>query len=187
MKRGFLLVISIVGLSILMVNIGGAADDFEVRGQVTTLGVSQFTWDNSSFTGFYYDVDKNLGAETLTFTLSDATPSSATLSDQPFANDYSRGVVYRTIAQIKNFNFKLWGQYNVMGFLGEACFVSYDNTVTKSMKDHQEPVAYLYENSQNENLMTDEQISRVLIDDNTEQAVTSSNPLKLKEPKLRLN
>ena len=181
MKRGILLAISIVWLSILIANVAGAADDFEVRGQVTNLGVNQFTWDNSTFAGFYYDVDKNLGAETLTFSLSDSTPSSTILSDQPFASDYNRGVVYQTVAQPKNFNFKQWGQYNVIGFLGEACFASYDNTVTQSMKDHKESVAYLYDNSQNENLITDEQISKVLIDDNTEQAVTSSNPLKLKE------
>ena len=181
MKRGILLAISIVWLSILIANVAGAADGFEVRGQVTNLGVNQFTWDNSTFAGFYYDVDKNLGAETLTFSLSDSTPSSTILSDQPFASDYNRGVVYRTVAQPKNFNFKQWGQYNVIGFLGEACFASYDNTVTQSMKDHKESVAYLYDNSQNENLITDEQISKVLIDDNTEQAVTSSNPLKLKE------
>jgi S-layer protein (TIGR01567 family) len=181
MKRGILLAISIVWLSILIANVAGAADGFEVRGQVTNLGVNQFTWDNSTFAGFYYDVDKNLGAETLTFSLSDSTPSSTILSDQPFANDYNRGVVYQTVAQPKNFNFKQWGQYNVIGFLGEACFASYDNTVTQSMKDHKESVAYLHDNSQNENLMTDEQISKVLIDDNTEQAVTSSNPLKLKE------
>jgi hypothetical protein len=49
------------------------------------------------------------------------------------------------------------------------------------MKDHQEQVAYLYYNSKNENLMTDEQISKVLIDDNTDEVVTSSSPLKLKE------
>jgi S-layer protein (TIGR01567 family) len=180
MKRRILLAISIVGLSILVANVAGSADDFEVRGFVTNLGVSQFTWDSSSFTGFYYDVDKNIGSETLTFSLSSSTPSSATLSDQP-SSENDRGVVYRTIAQTKNFNFKPWGQYNVIGFLGEACFASYANTVTKSMKDHQEPVPYLYDNSQNENLMTDEQISKVLIDDNTEQTVTSSNPLKLME------
>jgi hypothetical protein len=43
----------------------GAAEASEVRGQVTNLGVNQFTWTNANFPGFYYDIDKNLGAETL--------------------------------------------------------------------------------------------------------------------------
>jgi S-layer protein (TIGR01567 family) len=49
------------------------------------------------------------------------------------------------------------------------------------MRDHQESVAYLYDNSQDKSLLTNLQISKVLIDDNTEQVVTSGRPLELKE------
>ena len=38
------------------------AQEVDVRGTVTNVGVNQFTWDNSSFAGLYYDIDKNLGA-----------------------------------------------------------------------------------------------------------------------------
>lgn len=158
----------------------GAADDVEVRGSGTNVDVAQFTWDNFTFPGFYYDIDKNLGAETLTFTLSEATPTGATLSDQPDPNGM-RGVVYETHAQIKKFKYKPWGQYDVIGFLGDKYFAAYDPTVTQDMANANEGVALLYDGSKNRNLMTKEQISQVLVDDNTEMLINSSMPLKLKE------
>ncbi len=91
MKRGILLAISIVWLSILIANVAGAADGFEVRGQVTNLGVNQFTWDNSTFAGFYYDVDKNLGAETLTFSQPELPPIHTEFQQmKPFAEAIRR-------------------------------------------------------------------------------------------------
>jgi len=40
---------------------------------------------------------------------------------------------------------------------------------------------YIYTTSTNRNLMTNEQISKILVDDNTEQTITSASPLKLQE------
>jgi len=156
------------------------AQEVDVRGTVTNVGVNQFTWDNSSFAGFYYDIDKNLGAETLTFRLTAPTATGATLSDQPDANNV-RGVVYETKAQLKTFKFKPWGQYDVIGFLADKYFAAYDPNVTADVTNAGSKVAYLYDASKNRNLMTNEQISKVLVDDNTEQTITSANPLKLQE------
>ena len=156
------------------------AQEVDVRGTVTNVGVNQFTWDNSSFAGFYYDIDKNLGAETLTFRLTAPTATGATLSDQPDANNV-RGVVYETKAQLKTFKYKPWGQYDVIGFLADKYFAAYNNTVTADVTNAGAKVAYLYDASKNRNLMTNEQISKVLVDDNTEQTITSANPLKLEE------
>ena len=170
---GFVLLLAIV-ISV------GAADNVEVRGSVTNVGVAQFTWDNVTFPGFYYDISKNLGTETLTFTLSSATPTGATLSDQPDANN-NRGVVYETHAQLKKFKYKPWGMYDVIGFLGDKYFTAYDPTATADVTNVNEAVALLYDASKNRNLMTNEQISQVLVDDNTEMLINSSMPLKLKE------
>jgi len=159
----------------------GAADNVEVRGSVTNVGVAQFTWDNVTFPGFYYDISKNLGTETLTFTLSSATPTGATLSDQQDPTNGMRGVVYETHAQLKKFKYKPWGQYDVIGFLGDKYFTAYDSTVTTDAANANEHVAFLYDASKNRNLMTNEQISQVLVDDNTEMLINSSMPLKLKE------
>ncbi len=156
------------------------AQEVDVRGQVTNVGVNQFTWDNSKFAGLYYDIDKNLGNETITFTLSNPTPTGATLTDQE-VNGAPRGVVYETKAQLKTFKYKPWGQYDVIGFLADKYFAAYDPTATTDVTNAGAKVAYLYDASKNRNLMTNEQISKVLMDDNKEMTITSASPLKLAE------
>jgi S-layer protein (TIGR01567 family) len=169
-------------LIVLLITISNvnAINTTEVRGTVTDLGASAFTWDNSNFAGFYYDIDKNLGAETITFSLTDATPTGAMLTDQE-VNGAPRGVVYETRAQLKKFKYKPWGQYDVIGFLADKYFAAYDPTVTADVANVDESVAYLYDASKNRNLMTYEQISKVLIDDNKEMTITSTNPLVLQQ------
>ncbi len=179
MKNIFLAILVAI-ISIMSTNALGASDDMEIRGQVTDISNPMFTWNAFNFPGFFFDVDENIGTEQITFSLSETEPTSAIL-DGEIGADGNRGVTYSTIAQPTNFKFKQWGRYNVIGFLGEKYFVSYNSAVTQSMKDHQEPVPYLYDNSQDKNLMTNLRLSKVLIDDNSEQTITSSKPLLLNE------
>ena len=153
---------------------------YMLHGSVANLSVKEFNWTSTNFPGFYYDVDKYIGTERITFRLSDVNSDSATLSDQADANNL-RGITYTTHAQPKNFKFKPWGQYAVMGFLGESYFVAYDGTVTQNVLGAGETVAYLYDMSNNRNLLANEQISKVLEDTDVEQTVTSNDPLKLAE------
>jgi hypothetical protein len=69
----------------------------------------------------------------------------------------------------------------VIGFLGDGYFAAYDNNVTEDVLNANESVAFLFDKSKNRNMMTNEQISEVLADDDTEQTITSANPLKLEE------
>jgi S-layer protein (TIGR01567 family) len=139
-----------------------------------------FVWDHSNFPGFYYDLDKNIGAEQLEFRHSEATPSSATLSDQMDV-DGNRGVVYTTAAQTKFFKFRPWGAYELIGFLGDIYFATYKQEVTQSMVDANESIPFIFDKSKNRNLMTHENLCRILIDDNKEIFLDSSSPLMLKE------
>jgi len=180
MKKSILLAISMAIISTIVTNVVEASNDVEVRGQVTDLSIPMFTWNALNFPGFFYDIDENIGTEQITLSLSGMESTSAILYGDA-GPDGNRGIIYSTTAQPKDFKFKPWGRYNLIGFLGEGYFVSYDSTITQGMKDHQESVAYLYDNSQDKNLLTNLQISKVLIDDSTEQVVTSSKPLKLKE------
>ena len=153
---------------------------YMLHGSVANLSVKEFNWTSSNFPGFYYDVDKDIGTERITFMLSNIGSDSATLSDQTDANNL-RGITYTTQAQPKNFEFKPWGQYDVMGFLGECYFAAYDGTVTQNVQSAGENVAYLYDRSKNRNLLANEQISKILADTEVEQTVTSIDPLKLGE------
>ena len=174
------LVLFVLATLLPMAGAAQVNDSCMIRGQVTNVGVNQFTWDNTSFAGFYYDMNKNLGAETLTFRPTLATPTGAALSDQPNADGY-RGVTYETKAQIKKFKYKPWGQYDVIGFLGDIYFAAYDPTVTADVSNAGADWAYLYDASRNRNLITNEQISKLLVDDNMEMIINSTNPLKLAE------
>jgi S-layer protein (TIGR01567 family) len=138
---------------------------YELRSSATDLGASEYTLTADSFSGFYYDIDKNIGAESLTFTLTNANPGSATLSDQEVNG--VRGVTYTTVAQDKNFEFKPWGSYKVIGFLAERYFATYNNYETLGMTEAGVFVPFIADKSKNDNLMTNEQISKILIDDST--------------------
>ncbi|VVB64358.1 S-layer protein [uncultured archaeon] len=174
----FITIGSIMTLAICLVQ--GSIDQVELRSEVANLGMPEFTWTSSNFAGFYYDIDKNIGAEQLTFMLSDIKPNSATLSDQLDAYGF-RGIVYTTQAQPKNFKFKPWGQYETIGLLSDENFAAYDSTVTSGMQVAGEGVAYLYDQSKSKNLLSNELISKVLTDDNTERTISSDHPLLLSE------
>lgn len=179
MKYSSLAVAAILALLPMMI-VGMAAGSTEIRGAPADIGVPIFTWTAINFPGFYYDIDKNLGTEQLTLRPSESDGSQAILSEWEDESG-SKGVVYQTTAQQKNFKFGPWGSYLVIGFLGEPYFAGYDDAITPAMEDSGTGMPLLYDRSTNKNLMSSEQISRVLIDDNTETYITSDKPLELKE------
>jgi len=159
---------------------GFAAGNVEIKSATATLDAAEFTWNAQNFAGFYYDIDKNIGTEQITLRLSESDGATAFLSDDVDASGYP-GVVYMTTAQMMNFKFKPWGGYLVIGFLGEPYFTGYSDAVTSAMEDAGTSMPLLYDRSKNRNLMTGEQLSRVLMDDYTETYITSDEPLKLEE------
>lgn len=96
-------------LVIIIATAGGA----EIRGTVAT---GDFMWNPQNFAGFYYDIDGDLGTETLSTVITDGGKLSG---DEPY------GVNYATTAQKKIFGFNEWGNYQVMGFLGKRCIAGY--------------------------------------------------------------
>ncbi|HWQ18244.1 MAG TPA: S-layer protein domain-containing protein [Methanotrichaceae archaeon] len=139
---------------------GGSADTVDVRGQVAD---GNFTWNPQNFPGFYYDLKDGLGTETLTTNL---TAGNQLSGDEPY------GIIYQTTAQIKDFEFKDWDSYYVMGFLSKKYFASYIES------DNQSPMV---SESTDKNMLSNSQLLEVLLDDNSEETFTSSTPLKLED------
>jgi S-layer protein (TIGR01567 family) len=139
----------------------GAVDNVEVRGKVASAGE---TWTAQNFAGFYYDIDDDIGTETLTTVITDNKLNEPD------------GVTYSTKAEAKEFDFDAWGQFNVIGFLAEKYFAGYvlDADTTKSVDDQ-----ILLAKSTDENSLVEEQLQKILMDDDSEQTVTSGTPLKL--------
>ncbi len=147
-----------------------ASGPVEIRGPVDQvrdghqyiISASRFSGANI-FTGFYYDIDDDLGTESLILNI----------KGDSLGGDYrSPGIVYDSFAKSKPFEFEDWGSYNVIGFLAEKYFAGYINADDKN--------DILFEESKDENVFDDEQLLEVLIDDDTERTVSSGIPLKLK-------
>jgi len=136
----------------------------EIRGPVATVQDGEvYTWGPQQFAGFYYDIDDNIGQESITLTI------TGDVLDEP------DGIVYETVAQPDDFDFAEWGQYMTIGFFAENYFAAY-------VEDEDDPLAaYLADDSTDVNLMVDEQLSRVLYDDDEERTFTSGTPLELKD------
>ena len=136
-----------------------AVDMVEIRGPVAAVqDGATYTWGPQEFAGFYYDIDDNIGQESITLTI------TGDILDEP------DGVVYETVAQADDFDFDAWGQFMTIGFLAEEYFAAYVDDES-----------YLFDESTDENLMTDEQLSKILYDDDEERTFTSGEPLELEE------
>jgi S-layer protein (TIGR01567 family) len=153
----------------------GAVPSVEVRGAVagTINGQSNlaadntFTWNPQNFAGFFYDIKKDLGTESLKFVL---TENNKLSGDNPY------GITYTTTAQSKDFERELWGSYKIIGFGAEKFFAGYNHGV-----DEQSGSDIFYAESTDKNSLSSEQLEQVLMDDDSEMTVTSGTPLKLEE------
>jgi len=150
--------------------ISTAASAVEVRGSTAAVfDGAQQTWDVSNFAGFFYDIDDNLGNEQITMNID----GDSLEEDVPAGQD--RGVIYRTTGQPDDFEFEDWGEYITIGFLADQYFAAYVEA------DNAKDDSFLYYDSEDRNLMVDEQLSRVLINEYEEYTFTTGTPLKLKE------
>lgn len=87
-------------------------------------------WNSGNYTGFYYDPDKSLGFETLVlYGVHGRTvlpPSRPKIINNTAVQD---GFQYTTLLQPKEFEFKPWGHYFVISFMGEQWFAGYDSSL----------------------------------------------------------
>ena len=123
----------------------GAADTVEIRGHVAT---DSDTWTADDFAGFYYDIDDNIKTEELTTTVTDRKLLEPD------------GVVYNTKAMADGFDFDAWGEFLVIGFLADKYFAGY--------VDAEGTDDVLFEESDDENVLADEQLLKILVDNDDE-------------------
>jgi S-layer protein (TIGR01567 family) len=103
------------------------AGDWQIRGAVagTVNGASNlvdnsFSWNPQTFAGFFYDIKKDLGTESLKFVLT---------GDNKLSGDNPYGVTYTTTVQNKAFERDLWGSYKIIGFQADRYFAGYNQGV----------------------------------------------------------
>ena len=152
-------------LVILPAIVFAASAQVEIRGSVAT---GNYTWTADNFAGFYYDIDDNMKTESLSTTVTEGKTLSSNVVDG------ARGVVYTTTAQQREFQFDDWGSYNIIGFLAEKYFAGY-------LENPDSENDVLFTESEDENVLSDQQLLQILIDDDNDITINSDTPLRLKE------
>ncbi|MDD1727369.1 MAG: hypothetical protein LUQ08_06125 [Methanothrix sp.] len=127
----------------------------EVRGSVIDPSEQEeFTWDVYNFEGFYYDIDEDVGTETLT----------ARITDQKSIEEGD--LLYVTAPQAVDFEFGRWGKYDVIGFMADKYFAGYNNR-TEFTDDF--------------SVIGESELRRVLVDNDDSQTLASGSVLALEE------
>ncbi|MBP1908103.1 S-layer protein domain-containing protein [Methanolobus bombayensis] len=128
---------------------------YELRGTVAEED-DLLTWTPLNFEGFYYDIDEGIQTEKLELT----AISGRTIDDGD--------LVYTSTPDSVDFEYSSWGEFEVIGFMAEKYFAGYtDDTDIDGVDEI--------------SLMSNGQLSKVLLDDDDESSVYSGSSLILEE------
>ena len=131
---------------------GGRPDLFSLK----------YTWNSMSFSGFYYDINSDVGNESLTMMMNSYTDRTINAGN----------IVYSTTPQEVQFGYSGFGSYQVIGFMGYKYFASYNaNTMIPNPTT---PVVAL-------STLAQGQLHQVLIDDDTKRTISVGGNLALHE------
>ncbi len=117
-----------------------------------------YTWNPMSFYAFYYDVDNNVGNESLKIILDSNTDR----------NIQENTLIYSTTPDNVSFKYKKWGFYNVTGFMAQKYFAAYTAGSTGITST---PIS----------MIGSKQLHKILMDDDTSRAVYAGSTLTLSE------
>ena len=116
----------------------------------------EYSWTPLSYSGFYYDLNSGEGSETLTVKLDSKSDRSIEEDD----------LVYSTQPIETDFERDEWGSFQIVGFMAERYFAGYSGNT-----------AFAKEVS----LIADNQLPKVLINDDDEKSLFTGSSLVLEE------
>ena len=115
-----------------------------------------YTWSPMSFYAFYYDVDDNVGNETLQIRLNSKT-------DRTVPADR---LIYSTVPEEVKFKYNAWGSYKVIGFMADKYFAGYTSSTNITDVDPVSTLNY-------------KQLHKVLMDDKDAHTLRASTTYPL--------
>jgi S-layer protein (TIGR01567 family) len=128
---------------------------YEVRGTVINPAkTDSFTWTPYNFEGFYYDIDDDVGTESI-----DAKISGGNKIEE-------KDLIYITSPQRIKFKFEDWGKYEVIGFMADKYFAGYANDT---------------EFTDEASAINEGQLRQVLIDSDDDQTIATGSVLSLEQ------
>ena len=122
-------------------------------------------WNSLNYSGFYFNPDQSLGAETLVFL--DINGRTIEPARNPIIDEKNKTVVsksgfqYTTMLQAKEFEYKPWGHYFVIGFLGAPWFAGYDSSLMGRAPSY--------------SLLENDDLGRVLVDAKPQGVILAGN------------
>jgi S-layer protein (TIGR01567 family) len=127
---------------------------YELRGTVYDEVFNTTVWTPYNFEGFYYSIDENVSTESLTL--------REGISGRSINDD---ALVYSTSPALVKFEQESWGSYEVIGFMAEKYFAGYP--------------ANTFGNSRNVSVLSDDILSKVLIDDDNRKSMFTGSSIAL--------
>jgi S-layer protein (TIGR01567 family) len=127
----------------------------ELRGTVINPSdEDEFTWTVYNFEGFYYDIDDDIGTETLTARIADGSRIE------------DGDLLYSTSPASVEFEYGRWGEYDVIGFMADKYFAGYNN---------------LTRFTDEVSVLNEEQLRKILIDSDDSETIATGSALSLEE------
>ncbi|HWQ21089.1 MAG TPA: S-layer protein domain-containing protein [Methanotrichaceae archaeon] len=118
----------------------------EIRGPVFTTNSSlaasfgnipvraQARWDTLNFSGFHFEDDQKIGRESLVlYGASNRLIQPISITSAPGKAAQVTGIQYSSFVQAKEFQFKSWGRYNTISFLGQLFFAGYSQNTSSEI------------------------------------------------------
>jgi len=137
----------------------------EIRGDIVELTGTQtedIVWDARNFDMFWYDLDDDLMTETMRI-------GSGTLSASDRRIEEGE-ISYVTTAADVGFEYDDWGKYKVIGFMAEKYFAGYGSGTEDEITG-----------SGTISLVSKDMLSKVLVDEDEKQMISTGASLDLKE------
>jgi S-layer protein (TIGR01567 family) len=123
-----------------------------------------YSWNPMSFSGFYYNIDKDVGNESITIKL----------NDYDDRNIKAGNIEYETTPEEVGFGYSGFGNYQVIGFMADKYFAGYiDNTTITNAR----PSTTFAGKS----ALAQGQLHKVLMDDDTQRTISIGSTLTLQE------
>lgn len=100
---------------------------YEIRGTVSDYSDADYIiydWDPTNFEGFYYDINDDVGS-------SEKIHINQTLDDSSRTIDRGN-LQYTSSVKDVTYNFSAWGEYAVVGFMGEKYFAGENGSLLRS-------------------------------------------------------
>lgn len=128
---------------------------YELRGTVHDEKFNTTVWTPFNFEGFYYNIDENISTESLYI---------QKLNGRNIDSDM---LIYSTKPALVKFDHNKWGSYEVLGFMAEKYFAGYP--------------ANTFGNSNSVSVLSNNILSKVLIDEDDKKSLFSGSSLLLEE------